>query len=95
MEKLKKMEEREFSTLIRVLFGLESPSQLSESYQTFPSTTDFFDPTLNDSQRDAVRFALGAREIALIHGPPGVRPSGPLTGPMIILIHHRPAKLTH
>lgn len=29
------------------------------------------DPTLDDSQRDAVRHALAARPIALIHGPPG------------------------
>lgn len=29
------------------------------------------DPGLNDPQRDAVRFALSARDVALIHGPPG------------------------
>jgi len=29
------------------------------------------DPGLNDTQRDAVRFALTARDVALIHGPPG------------------------
>ncbi|MGE5293600.1 MAG: AAA domain-containing protein, partial [Solirubrobacterales bacterium] len=29
------------------------------------------DPGLNDAQRDAVRFALSARDVALIHGPPG------------------------
>lgn len=28
-------------------------------------------PRLNDSQQQAVRLALGARDIALIHGPPG------------------------
>lgn len=95
MEKLRKMEERELSALIRVVFGLESPSQLCESSQASESTIEFLDPTLNDSQRDAVRFALGAREVALIHGPPGVRRSGSLTGPMNILIHYRPAKLTH
>ena len=26
---------------------------------------------LNDSQRDAVRFALLQRELAIVHGPPG------------------------
>ena len=72
MEKLKKMEEREFSPLIRVVFGLESPSKPSESPEASKSKMEFFDPTLNDSQKDAVCFALGAREIALIHGPPGV-----------------------
>jgi len=29
------------------------------------------DPGLNDTQRRAVRFALAARDVALIHGPPG------------------------
>lgn len=26
---------------------------------------------MNDSQKDAIRFALASREVALIHGPPG------------------------
>jgi superfamily I DNA and/or RNA helicase len=29
------------------------------------------DPQLNDAQQAAVRFALSARDVALIHGPPG------------------------
>ncbi len=29
------------------------------------------DPGLNEAQRQAVRFALSARDVALIHGPPG------------------------
>jgi len=29
------------------------------------------DPGLNDTQHQAVRFALAARDVALIHGPPG------------------------
>ncbi|HKI38387.1 MAG TPA: AAA domain-containing protein [Gemmataceae bacterium] len=29
------------------------------------------DPALNESQREAVRFALSARDVAIIHGPPG------------------------
>lgn len=77
MEKLQKMREREFSTLIRVVFGLESPSEPPESSEALESKVEFFDPSLNDSQKDAVLFALGAREIALIHGPPGVCRSGP------------------
>ncbi|KAK7042498.1 AAA domain-containing protein [Favolaschia claudopus] len=32
---------------------------------------NFFDETLNDSQRDAVKFCLQAPEVACIHGPPG------------------------
>src|SRR4029077_8152006 len=29
------------------------------------------DPSLNDSQQKAVEFALSARDLAIIHGPPG------------------------
>lgn len=31
----------------------------------------WFDPGLNDSQRESVRKCLDARELALVHGPPG------------------------
>ncbi|KAF7366743.1 AAA domain-containing protein [Mycena sanguinolenta] len=31
----------------------------------------FFDESLNDSQKDAVKFCLQAPEVACIHGPPG------------------------
>ena len=69
MERLLKMEEREYTTLMRVLFGLESPAPVTDDMKD----VEFFDPTLNDSQKDAVRFALASKEAALIHGPPGVR----------------------
>ena len=75
MEKLKKMDEREYTTLIRVLYGLESPTPLPfdmEDNQAGVGKVVFIDPTLNDSQKDAIRFALASREVALIHGPPGV-----------------------
>lgn len=32
---------------------------------------DFLDETLDDSQKEAVAFALSAKDVALIHGPPG------------------------
>ena len=73
MERLKKMEEREYSILTRILFGLGSPTPISETSADWPTDLSFFDSTLNDSQRDAIRFALASRDIALIHGPPGVR----------------------
>ncbi len=68
MERLRKMEEREYTTLTRVLFGLDTPTPVSKD----EDKVGFLDQTLNDSQRDAVRFALASREVALIHGPPGV-----------------------
>lgn len=35
----------------------------------------FYDESLNKSQRDAIKFAMEAREVACIHGPPGDQPS--------------------
>ncbi|KAF5686423.1 HCS1-DNA helicase A [Fusarium circinatum] len=60
-------------TYKRVLFGLSSPSPVSEdlSKDETVCNLEWFDPTLNDSQKNAIRFALLSREVALIHGPPG------------------------
>ena len=75
LERLKKMSENEYTPLMRVLFGLDSPSPLPanlEDLETGIGKIEFLDPTLNGSQKDAIRFALASREVALIHGPPGV-----------------------
>lgn len=75
MEKLQKMSESEHSIFIRVLFGQSSPSPVPADLSNDPEVgnIEWVDPTLNDSQKDAIRFALVSREIALLHGPPGVR----------------------
>ena len=70
------MDEKDYTTLARVLFGLDSPSVVQRTVAEVEADVghvEFFDPTLNDSQKDAIRFALASREIALIHGPPGVK----------------------
>ncbi|KAG2210293.1 hypothetical protein INT47_003278 [Mucor saturninus] len=56
------------SPLYNVLLGRSKPSQYDpeSSYGM-----DFFDRTLNASQREAVQFCIGSEEVALIHGPPG------------------------
>ena len=75
MERLRKMEEKDHSILIRTLFGREDPTPSPNDFgdsSTHSEQFNFFDPTLNDSQKNAVRFALASREVALIHGPPGV-----------------------
>ena len=74
MEKLQKMSESEYSSFTRVLFGLSSPSPVPRDLHedAVLGSISWFDPTLNDSQKEAVRFALASSEIALIHGPPGV-----------------------
>ncbi|KAK3300913.1 P-loop containing nucleoside triphosphate hydrolase protein [Chaetomium fimeti] len=73
MERLAKMEEREYSAFVRVLFGLSSPSPVPADLTQDEEVgeIEWVDPTLNDSQKDAIRFALASREIGLIHGPPG------------------------
>lgn len=68
LERLQKKCEEGGSSLTNVLLGqsdLSTPSKMDD--------IQFFDETLNDSQKEAVRFALGSPEISLIHGPPGVR----------------------
>ncbi|KAH9909332.1 DNA helicase [Xylariomycetidae sp. FL2044] len=73
MEKLQKMGESDYSVFMRVLFGLSTPSPVTADLSAHPEfgKIDWLDPSLNDSQKDAIRFALASREIALIHGPPG------------------------
>ncbi|KAH9830595.1 P-loop containing nucleoside triphosphate hydrolase protein [Rhodofomes roseus] len=56
----------EQTPLVRVLMGISRPSET----QNIEDIT-FFDDSLNESQRDAIRFAMQAPEIACIHGPPG------------------------
>jgi DNA polymerase alpha-associated DNA helicase A len=72
MTRLLKMKEDEYSGLIRVLFGLTSPSPVAADLEK-EMEVEWIDPSLNESQKDAIRFALASREVALIHGPPGVR----------------------
>jgi hypothetical protein len=53
--------------LIQVLLGMTQPSTKIAVHNLA-----FFDSTLNTSQKEAVKFALEAPEVACIHGPPGV-----------------------
>ena len=69
MTRLQKMTESEHSILTRVLFGQSSPTPVSR--EDLDKSIEWQDSTLNDSQKDAIRFALASREVALIHGPPG------------------------
>ncbi|KAJ5989548.1 hypothetical protein N7481_004758 [Penicillium waksmanii] len=68
MEKMAKMTETDHSHFMRVAFGHTTP--LQPDYEDI-GPVEFSDPTLNDSQKDAIRFALATKDIALIHGPPG------------------------
>ncbi|KAK9493790.1 P-loop containing nucleoside triphosphate hydrolase protein [Lipomyces doorenjongii] len=53
--------------LQRIVLGSIKPSKPKAS--EYP--VKYFDDTLNDSQKDAVQFALSASEVSIIHGPPG------------------------
>ncbi|KAF9580370.1 hypothetical protein BGW38_003017, partial [Lunasporangiospora selenospora] len=55
--------------LANVLFGRQEPT-FDKTFEDF-SNINFLDTTLNPSQQEAVRFALSAEQVALIHGPPG------------------------
>ena len=64
--------------MISVLFGdtpIGEPLKLSslERKQGDSSIRQgvFFNENLNENQRDAVRFALGCRDVGIVHGPPG------------------------
>uniref|UniRef100_A0A672G9Y0 DNA-binding protein SMUBP-2 n=1 Tax=Salarias fasciatus TaxID=181472 RepID=A0A672G9Y0_SALFA len=54
------------ANLINVLFGDSKPSCQSQ-----PNKVEFLNLNLDDSQKEAVSFALSQRELAVIHGPPG------------------------
>ncbi|GAA5812125.1 hypothetical protein MFLAVUS_005575 [Mucor flavus] len=56
------------SKLVEVLFGshiLSEPKDMTE--------LNFKDTSLNEYQKDAIRFVLGSPEISLIHGPPAIK----------------------
>ena len=57
--------------LLRVLFGLQPPTFVPPEKKD-ESPVTWFDETLNEGQKEAVRFVLGMQEVGCIHGPPGV-----------------------
>jgi hypothetical protein len=67
METLRDTSAIELSSLANILLGHSAPS-----VPVTLADVKFIDETLNDSQKEAVRFCLSAPELALIHGPPGV-----------------------
>jgi DNA polymerase alpha-associated DNA helicase A len=71
LTKLIKTPEESYTSLQRVLLGLSSPGKPDPA---IVKDIKFLDPTLNESQQEAVKFALSMPEIALIHGPPGIIP---------------------
>ncbi|UNI14469.1 DNA helicase [Purpureocillium takamizusanense] len=91
MERLQKMPEAEYSSFIMVLFGLSSPSPVAADLANHADFKDlaWLDPSLNDSQKDAIRFALASREVALIHGPPGTGKTHTLIELILQMVHRK------
>ncbi|KAI9760237.1 MAG: hypothetical protein M1840_002580 [Geoglossum simile] len=74
MSKLQKYTEADYSSFVRVLFGQSSPTPVPKDLgdpEYGLQDIEFADTSLNDSQKDAIKFAILSREVALIHGPPG------------------------
>lgn len=74
MTRLQKFSDSEYSPFIRVLFGQSSPTLVPENLSDPEYSLDkleWIDTTLNESQKEAVKFAILSQEVALIHGPPG------------------------
>lgn len=64
---LRKLKETTNLNLIQeILLGQAEPS-----IPTSLPEVDFFNSSLNDPQKEAVKFSLSESEISLIHGPPG------------------------
>jgi DNA polymerase alpha-associated DNA helicase A len=74
MTRLQKLNDTQNTPFMHVLFGHASPTPLPSDLND-PSNPlyklEWNDATLNDSQKEAIKFALASREVALIHGPPG------------------------
>ena len=68
LTKLSKMSESNYSSLVRVLLGLSSPGSPDLARL---GDLNFINPTINESQKTAIKHALSAPELSLIHGPPG------------------------
>src|SRR6185369_1640259 len=65
LERARSARRDRLAELRQVLLG-ERPPEFGPPPDVIP-----LDPSLNESQREAVRFALSARDLAVIHGPPG------------------------
>ena len=92
MAKLEKMSDQELTPLIRILFGHSGPSSVPRDDKDLQDATgeiDWVNPSLNDSQKTAIRFALASREVALIHGPPGTGKSHSVTELILQLLKRK------
>jgi DNA polymerase alpha-associated DNA helicase A len=69
---LSKLEKNTLSSVEKVLLNMQAP-RFSNTVKD--DNLELFDSSLNPSQIEAIKLALNAEELALIHGPPGVNKS--------------------
>ena len=86
MEKMAKMTEYEYTHFMRVAFGYTTPLSVDKDVL---GPIEFFNPALNDSQKEAIRFALASKDIVLIHGPPGTGKTHTLIELILHLVQRR------
>ena len=89
MAKLQSMPDSEMSIFVRVLFGHSSPTAVSDS-DVAAINPDWISGSLNDSQKDAIKFALASREVALIPRPPGTGKTTTLIELILQLVEAEP-----
>jgi len=68
--------------LRNILLGIKEPYQVKEEVEI----SEFFNKKLNDTQKTAVKLALGAKDFFLIHGPPGTGKTVTLTELILQLV---------
>jgi superfamily I DNA and/or RNA helicase len=75
--------------LIQVLFG----KQHAEFDPVLKNPT--YSLNVNDSQKKAIQFVLAAKDLALIHGPPGTGKTTTITEIIyqLIMCHEQPIKI--
>ena len=64
---LEQLRSKPSGRLLEIVLGMTAPHFGVD----VPVTLPFFNAGLNASQKEAVRFALSASDLAVIHGPPG------------------------
>ncbi|KAK5941799.1 hypothetical protein PMZ80_005750 [Knufia obscura] len=69
LQKLLKTSDEAFSPLQRVLLGLSAPTPPDST--KLKQNLTFVNDALNESQKEAIKFAMASLDLALIHGPPG------------------------
>lgn len=78
-------EKKDEGTLVNVLTG--------KKHAEFNDNIPFRDPLLNEKQKQAVSLILSARDLAIVHGPPGTGKTTTLVRAIQALIQQQPQRV--